>query len=148
MLNLLNSFSFKSVTPFQTKFKAPVKKNKKSLHQYSLLLNDTDIASVYEEHIFTRIPKQESSFSSDKILHDDTYSTIKTPMSTTLQESASAIKVQTHSQPNTPCSQIIPFHDTSSFKNKNFCFFLPDDYSLELKTLQQQQAQDPVLRNV
>ena len=36
------------------------------------------------------------------------------------------------------------------FKYKN-CFqgfFLPNDYSLDLKTLQQQQSQDPVLGNV
>ena len=41
----LNSFSFKSVIPFQTKLKTPVKKNNKSLHLQSLLLNDTDITS-------------------------------------------------------------------------------------------------------
>ena len=29
----LHSFSFKSVTPFQTKFKTPIKKNNKTLHQ-------------------------------------------------------------------------------------------------------------------
>ena len=55
----LNSFSFKSVTTFQTKFKAPVKKDNKSLHQQSLLLNDTDIRSNDEEHIYTKIPKQD-----------------------------------------------------------------------------------------
>ena len=41
----LQSFSFKSVTPFQTKFKTPTKKNNKTLHQQSLLLNDTDVTS-------------------------------------------------------------------------------------------------------
>ena len=61
-VKLLNSFSFKSVTPFQSKFKTPVKKNNNSLHQQSLLLNDTDITSDDEEHIYTRIPKQGSSF--------------------------------------------------------------------------------------
>ena len=44
-------FSFKSVTPFQTKFKAPVKKHNKSPHQQPLLLNDIDITSDDEEHI-------------------------------------------------------------------------------------------------
>ena len=36
------------------------------------------------------------------------------------------------------------------FKYKNYFqgFFLPDDYSLDIKTLQQQQSQDPVLRTV
>ena len=57
----LQSFSFKSITPFQTKFKTPIKKNK-SLHQQSLLLNDTDITSDDEDHINTRIPKSDSFF--------------------------------------------------------------------------------------
>ena len=50
----------------------------------------------------------------------------------------------------THCQQIIPFYDTSFFKYKNYFqgFFLPDDYSLDIKTLQQQQSQDPVLRTV
>ena len=62
----------------------------------------------------------------------------------------SAINVQTNSPSLTHCSQIIPFYDTSFFKNKNYFrgFFLPDDYSLDMKTLQQQQFQDPVLRTV
>ena len=44
---------------------------------------------------------------------------------------------------------IIPFYDTSFFKYKNYFqgFFLPDDYSLDITTLQQQ-SQDPVLRTV
>ena len=53
----LQSFSFNSVTPFQTKFKTPIKKNNKTLHQQSLLLNDTDVTSDDENHIYTRIPK-------------------------------------------------------------------------------------------
>ena len=41
----LQSFSFKAITPFQTKFKPPIKKSKKFLHQQSLLLND--IYTIY-----------------------------------------------------------------------------------------------------
>ena len=48
----LQSFSFKSITPFQTKFKTPIKKNNKTLHQQSLLLNDTDVTSDDEDHIY------------------------------------------------------------------------------------------------
>ena len=60
----LNSFSFKSVTPFQSKVKTPINMhNKKSLHHQTLLLNDTDITSDDEEHIFCRIPKTDSTFS-------------------------------------------------------------------------------------
>ena len=50
----------------------------------------------------------------------------------------------------THCPQIVSFYDTSFFKYKNYFqgFFLPDDYSLDITTLQQQQSQDPVLRTV
>ena len=34
-VNTLNSFSFKTITPFQTKFKTPIKNNNKSFHQQS-----------------------------------------------------------------------------------------------------------------
>ena len=71
----LQSFSFKSVTPFQTKFKTPIKKNNKTLHQQSILLNDTDITSDDEDHIYTRIPKFDSSFSTDTTLQEN-YSTL------------------------------------------------------------------------
>ena len=40
---------------------------------------------------------------------------------------------------------ILPFSNT---KNYFPGFFLPDDYSLDLKTFQQQQSQDPVVRTV
>ena len=73
----LNSFSFNSVTQFQTKFRTHVTKNNKSLHQQSLLLNVTDITTDDEEHLFTRIPKQDSSFTTDKTLHEETYTIIK-----------------------------------------------------------------------
>ena len=51
----LASFSFKAVISFRTKFKTHIKKHNKSLHQQSLLLNDTDVTSDVEEHIYTRI---------------------------------------------------------------------------------------------
>ena len=146
----LHSFSFKSVTHFQTKFKTPIKKNNKTLHQQSLLLNDTDITSDDDDHIYTRIPKHDPSFSTDTTLQQEIYSTLKQSTSNTPQESTSAINVQTNSPSLTQCSQIIPFYDTSFFKYKNHFqgFFLPDDYSLDIKALQQQQSQDPVLRTV
>ena len=98
--------------------------------------------------VHTRIPKHDSSFTTDKTSHEDTYSTMKKSTSNTQQKSTSTINVQTNSQPATHYSQIIPIDGTSFFKYKNFFqgFFFPDDYSLDLKTLQQQQSQDPVLR--
>ena len=53
----LQSFSFKSITPFQTKLKTPIKKNNKTLHQLSLLLNDTDVTSDDEDHIYKYVYK-------------------------------------------------------------------------------------------
>ena len=146
----LQSFSFKSITPFQTKFKTPTKKNNKTLHRQSLLLNDTDVTSDDEDHIYTRIPKSNSSFLQDTTLQTENYSTLKQPTHNTSQKSVSAINVQPNLPSLTHCQQIIPFYDTSFFKYKNYFqgFFLPDDYSLDIKTLQQQQSQDPVLRTV
>ena len=79
----LQSFSFKSITPFQTKFKTPIKKNNKTLHQQSLLLNDTDVTSDDEDLIYTRIPKSDSSFLQDTTLQTENYSTLNQPTHTT-----------------------------------------------------------------
>ena len=146
----LQSFSFKSVTPFRTKFQTPIKKNNKTLHQQSLLLNDTDITSDDEDHIYRRIAKSDSSFLPDTTLQTEKYSTLNKSTSNTSQKSVSAIYVQTNLPPLTHCPQIIPFYETSFFNYKNYFqgFFLPDDYSLDITTLQQQQSQDPVLRTV
>ena len=83
-------------------------------------------------------------------LTQENFSTLNKPLSNTPQETTSAIKVQTNSPSLTYCSQVKPFYDTSSFKYKNYFqgFFLPDDYSLDIKTLQIQQSQDPVLKTV
>ena len=89
----LQSFSFKSITPFQTKFKTPIKKNNKTLHQQSLLLNDTDITSDDEDHIYTRIPKSDSSFLYDTTLQTENYSTLNKSTPKTSQKSVSAINV-------------------------------------------------------
>ena len=69
---------------------------------------------------------------------------------TNTQHSTAAIIVQLNLPPTTYCSQILPFFDPSFFKYKYYFqgFFLPDNYSLDLKILQQQQSQDPVLRTV
>ena len=90
----LQSFSFIPTTLFQTKFKTPIKKNNKTLHQQSLLLNDTDITSDDEDHIYTRIPKSDSSFLHDTTLQTENYSTLNKSISNTPQKSVSAINVQ------------------------------------------------------
>ena len=138
----LQSFSFKSITPFQTKFKTPIKKNNKTLHQQSLLLNDTDVTSDDEDHIYTRVPKSNSSFLHDTTLQTKNYSTLNKSTRKTSQKSVSAINLQPNLLSLTYCPKIIPFYDTSFFKYKNYFqgFFLPDDYSLDITTLQQQQS--------
>ena len=104
----------KSITPFQTKFETPIKKNNKTLHQQPLLLNETDITSDDEDHIYTRIPKPDSSFLHDTTLQTENYSTLNKSISNTSQKSVSAINVQTHLLSFTHCPQIIPFYDTFS----------------------------------
>ena len=125
-------------------------------HQQSLQLFDTDVTSDDEEHIYTRIPKNNSLFSPNETLHEreESFSTITkpklNPTPTSLSESTSAIDVQTNSTPMTHFPQVVPFYDPSFFKYETYFqgFFLPDDYSLDLKTLQVQHSQDPVLPTV
>ena len=45
----LESFSFKSIVPFESKYKRPTKNQTKSLLQQSTILNDTDILSDDDE---------------------------------------------------------------------------------------------------
>ena len=45
----LDSFSFKSIVPFESKYKRPTKNQTKSLLQQSTILNDTDILSEEDE---------------------------------------------------------------------------------------------------
>ena len=114
------------------------------------MLNDTDITSEDEDHIYTRIPKYDSSFLHDTTLQTENYSTPNKLTQNTSRKSVSGINVQPNLPSLTQCPQIIHFYDTSFFKYKNYFqgFFLPDDYSLDITTLQQQQSQDPVLRTV
>ena len=116
----LQSFSFKSITPFQTKFKTPIKKNNITLHQQSLLHNDTDITSDDDDHIYTRIPKPDSFFLHDTTLQTENYSTLNKSISNTPQKSVSARNVQTNLPSLTHSPQIIPLYDTSFFKYKNY----------------------------
>ena len=108
------------------------------------------ILQVMMTIIYTQeFKKNDSSFSTDITLQEN-YSTFKKSPSNTPQESTPAINVQTNSPSLTHCPQVIPFYDTSFFKYKNYFqgFFLPDDFSLDIKTLQQQQSQYPVLKTV
>ena len=101
---------------------------------------------------FQNLTQNLTSFLPDTTLQTENYSTLNKSKSTsnTPQKSVSAINVQTNLPSITHCPQIILFYDTSFFKYKNYFqgFFLPDDYSLHITTLQQQHSQDPVLRTV
>ena len=114
----LQSFSFKSITPFQTKFKTPIKKINKTLHQQPLLLNDTDVTSDDEDHIYTRIPKSDSPFLHDTTLQTENYSTPNQLTPNTSQKSVSAINVQPNLPSLTHCPQIILFYDTFFLSTK------------------------------
>ena len=91
IVTLLDSFAFRSIIPFQVKYKTPAKKHNKSLHQQYLLVNDTDVTSDDDDHTDTRIPKSVTLASNDQLndtsptptlSHSQSYSTItkqKTP---------------------------------------------------------------------
>ena len=103
------SFSFESMIPIQNKTKTLAKKHNKSLHQQNLLLNDTDVTSDDDNHIYTRIPRSVTFSSNDQI--NDTYQTPtlsqshsystntkpQTPsLSTTVIDTREPIKLSTH----------------------------------------------------
>ena len=158
IVKLLDSFSFKSIIPFQDNYKSAARKHNKSLYQQSLLHNDTDVTSDDDDdHIYTRNPKS-ITFSSN----DQTNVTYQTPTLPRSNSSSTLTKTETSSlstsvidttEPNklfTHTSQVIPFYDPSFVKYKKYFqdFFSPDDFSLDPHTLQHQQAQDPVLKTV
>ena len=126
-INSLDSFSFQSIVPFESKYKRPTKNQAKSLLQQSTILNDTDILSDEDE------PNQ-----SQKTKNQNT---------NTLKEQTLAIQYPTKSD---YCNHQVPFFDPSFFKYKRYfhCFFLPGDTQLTIETIKSQQNQDPVLQNV
>ena len=68
IVKTLDSFSSKSIIPFQNKYKTPARKHNKPSHQQHLLPNDTDVTSDDDDHI--------------KDQTNDTYQTPTLPRST------------------------------------------------------------------
>ena len=93
----LESFSFKSIVPFESKYMRPTKNQSKSLLRQSTILNDTDILSDDDE------PTQPQ-----KVKNDNT---------NILKEQTLAIQYPTKSD---YCNQQVPFFDPSFFKYKKF----------------------------
>ena len=137
-VKLLGSCSFKLMIPFRIKLKTPAKKQTKSLHQQSLLINATDVTSDDDDHIYTLIPRSVTFSSKDQLNvtyqtptlpHSTTYSTIRKPqplsLSTSFIDTSDPIQFFTHT------SQVIPFYDPSFFEYKNYVedFILPNDFS-------------------
>ena len=91
----LDSFSFQSIVPFESKYKKPSKTQTKSLLQQSTILNDTDILSDDDE------PNQLPN--------------VKNLNTNISKEQTLAIQYPTKSD---YCNQQIPFFDPSFFKYK------------------------------
>ena len=123
----LDSFSFQSIVPFESKYKRPTKNEAKSLLQQSTILIDTDILSDEDE------PTQSQ--------------TLKNQNTNTLKEQTLAIQYTTKSD---YCNQQVPFFDPSFSKYKRYShyFFLPEDTQITIETMKSQQKQDPVLQKV
>ena len=95
----LDSFSFQSIVPFESKYKRPTKNQTKSLLQQSTILKDTDILSDDDE------PSQPQN--------------VKNQNSNILKEQTLAIQYPTKSD---YCNQQVPFFDPSFFKYKRYIF--------------------------
>ena len=116
-INSLDSFSFQSIVPFESKYMRPTKKQAKSLLQQSTILNDTDILSDEYEPNQSQKPKNQNT--------------------NTLKEQTLAIQYPTKSD---YCNHQVPFFDPSFFKYKRYfhCFFLPGDTQLTIETIKSQ----------
>ena len=123
----LDSFSFQSIVPFESKYKKPTKTQTKSLLQQSTILNDTEILGDDDE------PNQSQN--------------VKNLNTNISKEQTLAIQYPTKSD---YCNQQVPFFDPSFFKYKKYFhhFFLPENTQLTIETIKSQQKQDPVLQNV
>ena len=123
----LESFSFKSIVPFESKYKRPTKNQTKSLLQQSTILNDTDILSDDDEPTQPQKGKNQNTYISKEQTLAKQY-------------------------PNKSdyCNQQVPFFDPSFFKYKNYFhyFFLPENTQITIETIKSQQKQDPVLQKV
>ena len=121
----LDSFSFQSIVPFESKYKRPTKKQAKSLLQQSAILNDTDILSDEDEITPPNNIQQQNS--------------------NIVKEHTLAIQYPTKSD---YCTQQVPFFDPSFFKYKKYFnyFFLPEDTQITIETIKTQQNQDTVLQ--
>ena len=123
----MNSFSFRSIVPFESKYKRPTKNQAKSILQQSTIFNDIDVLSDEDE------PDQSQN---EKIQHTNK-----------LKEQTLAIQYPTKSD---YCNQQVPIFDPSFFKYKRYFhyFFLPENTQIILETIKVQQKQDLVLQKV
>ena len=123
----MDSFSFQSIVPFESKYKRPTKIKTKSLLQQSTILNDTDIFGDEDE-----------TNHSQNLKHQNT---------TTLKEQTLALQYPTKSD---YCNQQVPFFDPSFFEYKKYFnyFFLPKDTPITIETIKSQQKHDPVLQKI
>ena len=123
----LDSFSFQSIVPFESKYKRPTKNKTKSLLQQSTILNDTDILSDEDETNHSQDTKHQNT--------------------TALKEQTLALQCPTKSD---YCNQKVPFFDLSFFRYKKYFnyFLLPEDTPITIETIKSQQKHDPVLQKV
>ena len=123
----LDSFSFQSIVPFESKYKRPTQNQATSLLQQSTIVNDTYILSDEDE---------------------------PNPSQNTKNQNTSTLKKQTlakqYPTKSDYCNQEIPFFDPSFFKYKKYLhyFFLPEDTQITIETIKSQQKHDPVLQKV
>ena len=123
----LDSFSFQSIVPFESKYIRPTKNKTTSLLQQSTILHDTDIFSDEDETNHPQDTKDQNT--------------------TTLKKQTLALQYPTKSD---YCNQQVPFFDPSFFKYKKYFhyFFLPEDTPITIEAMKSQQKHDPVLQKI
>ena len=113
-IKTLDSFSFQSLVPFESKYKRPTKNQTKSLLQQSTILNDTYMLSDEDE------PNQSQLMKNQNLI--------------ILKEQTLAIQYRTKSD---YCNQQVPFFDPTFFKYKRYfhSFFLPEGTQITIETI-------------
>ena len=113
-IKTLDSFSFQSLVPFESKYKRPTKNQIKSLLQQSTILNDTYMLSDEDE------PNQSQLMKNQNLI--------------ILKEQTLAIQYRTKSD---YCNQQVPFFDPTFFKYKRYFhyFFLPEGTQITIETI-------------
>ena len=156
----IDNISFKSITPFNSKYKKPIKKNEKTLLQQNPILNETDIDDI-DDPIQKRIMNTDNcSMLSEQlyhIFHTANYydNKLTTEIMENIINSTNTSEEQTHAITETPIKATskdsnLPYYNPSFYKEAQTFkdFFVSPKTPLSIANLQRYQQEDHVLSTV